>query len=197
MEESILCLRKIEAHQEKEIKEKGSGKAQKFCIIFDDVVGHVKLMNSPEFIGAFIKARHFNFSVFLCSQHFKRIPRVCRLQSSYLCFFALSNSECEVLCEEFAPPQMKKESFFRMIDDTLKEPYSFLTINMKAPWETRFRKGLAQVINLDSYRGSVPAAGPRNPSAPPQTTNAPPGPSVPLRQNQSMPPNQAPRPSAQ
>ena len=75
-------------------------------------------MNSPQFIGAFIKARHFNFSVFLCSQHFKRIPRICRLQASYLCFFALSNSECEVrffcfdcrahdflqvLCEEFAP----------------------------------------------------------------------------------------------
>ena len=38
MEESILCLRKIEAHQEKEIKEKGSGGAQKFAIIFDDVV---------------------------------------------------------------------------------------------------------------------------------------------------------------
>ena len=55
MDEAILCLRKIEKFQEKEIKEKGSGKAQKFCIIFDDVVGHVKLMNSPEFIGSFIK----------------------------------------------------------------------------------------------------------------------------------------------
>ena len=186
---------KIEKFQEKEIKEKGSGGAQKFCIIFDDVVGHVKLMNSPEFIGAFIKARHFNFSVFLCSQHFKRIPRICRLQASYLCFFALSNSECEVLCEEFAPPAMKKDSFLRMIDDTLKEPYSFLTVNMKAPWETRFRKGLAQVIPLDSYRGSVPAAGQRNPAVPPQTTNVPPGPSVPLRQNPLTQSNPAPRPA--
>jgi len=43
MEESILCLRKIEAHQEKEIKEKGSGGAQKFAIIFDDVVARFLL----------------------------------------------------------------------------------------------------------------------------------------------------------
>ena len=192
MGEAIKALDKIEKFQEKEIKEKGSGGAQKFCIIFDDVVGHVKLMNSPEFIGSFIKARHFNFSVFLCSQHFKRIPRICRLQASYLCFFALSNSECEVLCEEFAPPAMKKDNFLRMIDDTLKEPYSFLTVNMKAPWETRFRKGLAQVINLDSYRGKVD---PRNPSAPPQTTRAPPDPLKSSPPSQSTPPAPVPRPS--
>ena len=55
MDEAIKALDKIEKFQEKEIKEKGSGGAQKFCVIFDDVVGHVKLMNSPEFIGSFIK----------------------------------------------------------------------------------------------------------------------------------------------
>ena len=209
MDEAIKALDKIEKHQEEQIKKLGSGAAQKYCIIFDDVVGHVKLMNSPQFIGAFIKARHFNFSVFLCSQHFKRVPRICRLQSSYLCFFALSNSECEVLCEEFAPPQMKRDNFLRMIDDTLsKEPYSFLTINMKAPWETRFRKGahrrtitshahshthigLAQVINLDSYRGKVD---PRNSVPSSQTVCAQPDPSVPLRGNLPTQPAPAQRP---
>ena len=139
-------------------------------------------MNSPQFIGAFIKARHFNFSVFLCSQHFKRIPRICRLQASYLCFFALSNSECEVLCEEFAPPAMKKDAFFKLIDDTLKEPYSFLTVNMKSPWESRFRRGLGMTINLDAYRSSVPAAGQRNPVPSSQTASAPPDPSVPYEE---------------
>ncbi len=226
MDESILCVRPIEAHQEKEIKEKGSGVAQKFCIIFDDVVVRFLLSfsflfpNLTIFLGPreahefprvhwkfyqghathnqhiphtshTLQARHFNFSVFLCSQHFKRIPRICRLQASYLCFFALSNSECEVLCEEFAPPQMKKDNFFRMIDDTLKEPYSFLTVNMKSPWETRFRKGLAQVINLDSYRGKVD---PRNSVPSSQTVCAQPDPSVPLRGNLPTQPAPAQRP---
>ena len=110
-------------------------------------------MNNPVFTSAFIKCRHYNFTVFLCSQHFKRIPKVCRLQASYLCFFAVSNTEAECLAEEFAPPQMKKDQFMRLINDALTvQQYSFLTINMRCPWETRFRRGLANVINLDQYR---------------------------------------------
>ena len=237
MTEAIKALGVIEKHQEEQIKKLGSGGAQKYCIIFDDVVvrfllpfsflfPHLTIFLGPceahEFprvhwiiyqgisthateaqpththTSRTLQARHFNFSVFLCSQHFKRIPRICRLQASYLCFFALSNSECEVLTEEFAPPAMKKPDFLRLVDECLKEPYSFLTVNMKAPWETRFRKGLAQVINLDAYRGSVPPAGQRNPahSAPPQTTSAPPGPSAASPPSQSTQPNQAPRPAA-
>ena len=112
-------------------------------------------MNSPQFIGAFIKARHYNFSVFFCTQHWKKLPKICRMQASYLCFFAISNNEAECLAEEFAPPRMPKNNFMQLIDDALKEPFSFLTVNMKAPWETRFRRGLAQVINLDHYRKGV------------------------------------------
>ena len=40
-----------------------------------------------------------------------------------------------------------------MIDDVLDEPYQFLAINMTAPWATRFRKGLGEVVPLDSYKG--------------------------------------------
>ena len=57
-----------------------------------------------------------------------------------------------MLVDEFSTPKMKKDAFFQMVNDTLKEPYSFLTINMRSPWETRFRMGLAQTIDLDDYR---------------------------------------------
>ena len=77
-----------------------------------------------------------------------------------------------MLAEEFAPPKMKKDAFLQMIDDTLKEQYSFLTINMRSPWETRFRKGLAEPINLDVYRGKTVT---RTMSQPIQTVHAPPG----------------------
>ena len=152
LEEAATALEKIEKFQGEEIKKKGSAKAGKFCIVFDDVIGNPKLMNHRVFTDAFIKARHFNFTVFLCSQHSKKLPKVCRLQASYLCFFAVSNTEAETMAEEFAPPRFKKEDFMRLINDTLAEPYSFLTINMKHPWATRFRKGLARTINLDEYR---------------------------------------------
>ena len=195
MEEAAIALDKIEKFQAEEIKKKGSHGAQKFCIIFDDVVGHTKLMNHPVFISAFIKCRHYNFSVFLCSQHFRKVPKICRLQAAYLCFFAISNNEAEMLCEEFSPPKMKKDDFFRMVNDTLREPYSFLTINMRSPWESRFRRGLGMTINLDAYRGSVPAAGQRNPAPPSQTANAPGGPSGLSAKSQSTQPRPGPRPS--
>jgi hypothetical protein len=181
MEEAVVALEKIEKFQSEQIKKLGSGKAQKFCIIYDDVVGHTKLMNHPVFVSSFIKCRHYNFTVFLCSQHFKRVPKICRLQASYLCFFAVSNSDAETLCDEFAPPSMKKEAFFQMVNDTLKERYSFLTINMRSPWETRFRKGLAETITLDAYRG---ISGSRTMSQPIKTMHAPPGPSKSSPENQ-------------
>ena len=172
--EGELALEKIEKFQSEQIKKLGSGKAQKFCIVYDDCIGHTKFMNSPVFISSFIKCRHYNFTVFLCSQHFRKVPKICRMQASYLCFFAVSNSDVETLCDEFAPPSMKKDAFFHMVNNTLTERYSFLTINMRSPWETRFRKGLAEVIPLDAYRD---ISGSRTMSQPIKTMHAPPGPS--------------------
>ena len=152
LDEATVALRKIEEFQEAEIKKKGSAKAKKFCIILDDCVGNKKFMNSPEFISCFIKARHYNATVIFLSQHFKRLPKVCRSQASFLCFFAISNTEAVALSEEFAPPGVTTKDFMRLIDDVLSKPYQFLTINMKDPWPTRFRKGLAETINLDDDR---------------------------------------------
>jgi hypothetical protein len=191
MSEAVVALEKIEKHQEEQIKKLGSGKAQKFALIFDDVVGHQKLMNNPVFISSFIKCRHYNFSVFLCSQHFRRIPKICRLQAAYLCFFAISNNEAEMLAEEFAPPRMSKNAFFQMITDTLDQPFAFLTINMRSPWDTRFRKGLAQVIDLNAYRGE-----PRNPPSA-RRGDAPQDLSKALSSSQSTVPAQVQRPSVQ
>ena len=154
MTEALPAIEKIEKFQEDEIEKNGAAKAKQILFIFDDVISNTKFMSSPCFVKSFIANRHFNATTILCSQHFTRIPRVCRLQASYLAFFAISNSEAELLAEEFSPPMMKKKDFMRLIDETLTEPFSFLGINMKAPWESRFRKNLDQAINLDLYRSS-------------------------------------------
>ena len=108
LQEGIQCLDRIEKFQEAEIKKKGSAGAQKFAIVFDDCVGDTKFMNSPQFVGCFVKARHYNFSVFFCTQHWKKLPKICRMQASYLCFFQISNNEAECLTSEFSPPRMPK-----------------------------------------------------------------------------------------
>ena len=68
------------------------------------------------------------------------------------------------MASEYMPPQMNKPQFMRLVNDALGERYSFLTINMRSPWETRFRKGLARTIDLSHYRGLA---------APKQATGAP------------------------
>jgi hypothetical protein len=152
MEEAENALKILQSVQEEDVKENGSDKASKVCVILDDVASQSKFMRSEPFISLFIRSRHFNCTVFLLSQHFKIIPKICRLQASQMYFFAVSNTESECLCEEQAPPKMKKRNFMRLVDDALREPFSFLSICLKSPWETRFRKGLAMVINLDEYR---------------------------------------------
>lgn len=152
MGEGIPALARIHAHQEDEIKKYGAGKAKKILVIFDDCVGDTKFMREKSFVQSFIACRHYNCTTILCSQHFTRIPRVCRLQANYLAFFQVSNSEAELLAEEFAPPRMKKKAFLQLVDDAMSEKHSFLGINMKQPWESRFRRNLDEVINLDYYR---------------------------------------------
>ena len=109
-------------------------------------------MNSVIFTKCFIANRHANLTVMLCSQHFKRVPRVCRLQANCLFFFALSNSEVELLAEEFSPPNMHKNDFKILVDVALKKPYDFLTIQMKKPWSERFSRGLLETFDLKYFK---------------------------------------------
>jgi hypothetical protein len=152
--EAIPFLERLYTLQSQEIEKMGAAKAKKICLIFDDVVGNTRFMNSTIFVKCFVANRHANLTVMLCSQHWTRVPRVCRLQANTLYFFALSNSEIELLCEEFAPPGMKKTTFRVLVDVALKIPYSFLTIDMKQPWNRRFRRGLEEYFDLEFFKRS-------------------------------------------
>jgi hypothetical protein len=150
--EAVEALKSIMNFQSDNIKKNGASKSSQFAVIFDDVIGNTKFMNSPQFTQAFIACRHYNMTTFLCSQHLRRIPRVCRLQAAVLYLFAVSAAEAQVLAEEQCPPGVKTKDFVRMIDDTLSERFDFLTIMLKSPWSERFRKGLAMVVDLDQYK---------------------------------------------
>jgi hypothetical protein len=152
LQEAVQAIGVIERVQEALIKEKGAKLAPKVCVVLDDCAGDTKFMASKEFVNLFIKSRHYNITVFFLTQHFKRLPRIARLQASTLYFYALSNSELEVLADEFAPPGCSKKAFMKTVDEALSEPYSFLCVNMREPWSTRFRCGLAMVIPIEKFR---------------------------------------------
>lgn len=132
------------------IEEQGADKAPQVLLIYDDVVSDKALLTSDVFGKSFIMSRHFNFTTCLCTQSFTQAPRKCRLQCQNLFYYRGSNSELECLVEEFSPPGFSKARMRLLISFCTQEAYSFLHVNRRSPFETRYRRNLDQVVNLDS-----------------------------------------------
>jgi len=154
LEEAPEMLEMILTSQKEQLENAPAHKVPQYAIIFDDVIGDITFMNSREFTQCFYQVRHVCCTTFLCTQHFKRVPRVCRLQANFIMFFQGSMSEVETLVEEFCPPNMSKRDFSTIVCDATrpeekgKPNYEFLTINMKVGWELRFRKKLNELIDM-------------------------------------------------
>ena len=52
----------------------------------------------------------------------------------------------ELLVEEFTPPGMTKKDFMSMVMHATKEKHHFLHINMKVPFNERYRKNLDTIL---------------------------------------------------
>jgi len=148
LEEAPDLITLIHDAQRDKVKEMGADNAPQYAIIFDDVIGDMRFMNSKSFTQCFYQTRHVNCTTFICTQHFKRVPRVCRMQANFICFFRGSQTEVELIAEEFAPPRVHKKDFMSMVDEATREPFAFFTINMKVPWESRFRQNLHPVLPI-------------------------------------------------
>lgn len=150
LDEAPELLEVILKSQKKKLENTPAHKTQQYAIIFDDVIGNTKFMNSNEFTQCFYQVRHVCCTTFICTQHFKRVPRVCRLQANFIFYFRGSQSELETLVEDFAPPNMTTNDFRQLVfNATSGQGYDFLTINMKVPWGTRFRKNLGRIIQIE------------------------------------------------
>lgn len=138
----------LDTQQEKLDQAEGADRVAQYCIIFDDVIGDTQFLNSKSFTRCFYQVRHVNCTTFICTQHFRKVPKVCRLQANFIFFFQGSAAEVEIVTEEFAPPMYSKKEFQRLVTDATKERYSFLTINMKLGWDKRFRRNLCDFCQL-------------------------------------------------
>jgi len=134
--------------QEDIIKAKTFIKSPKILIIYDDIQSNAKFMRSKIFIRSFIACRHSNITTILCGQSWTKTPRVCRLQASNIMLFPSSQSEVDLLVEEYAPPHMTKKDFYELVKHATKERYNFLHICMRVDPEQRFRKNLDTIINI-------------------------------------------------
>jgi len=138
----------LNSQQEKIDNAEGADKVAQFCIIFDDVIGDTRFMNEKAFTRCFYQVRHVNCTTFICTQHFRKVPKICRLQANFVFFFQGSAAEVEVITEEYAPPMYTKNEFRQLVNDASGKRYSFLTINNKLGWDKRFRRNLDEFIQL-------------------------------------------------
>lgn len=149
LDEAPAFLKVIQDSQGRKLK--GGKKAHsvdQICVIFEDVIGETTFMNSREFRKMFYMVRHLNCTTFICAQHFNRVPRMCRLQASYIAFFAGSASEVEIIADMFAPPLYNKKEFIELVNDATRGDFSFLGICMKVGWKYRFRRNLNEFYSL-------------------------------------------------
>lgn len=139
----------------------GADKVGQYCIIFDDVIGDTQFMNEKSFTRCFYQVRHVNCTTFICTQHFKKVPKICRLQANFVFFFQGSAAEVDIVADEYAPPMYTRNEFKKIVNEASNETYSFLTINMKVGWDRRFRRKLGEFIELHRLTsGDTESGGP-------------------------------------
>ena len=138
----------LDSQQKKVDTAEGAHKVAQYCIIFDDVIGNKKFMNSKDFTRCFYQVRHVNCTTFICTQHFHRVPNICRLQANFVFFFQGSAYEVNTIVEDYSPPMYSRRDFESIVNDATKNKHSFLTINMKVGWDLRLRRNLDQFIHL-------------------------------------------------
>ena len=141
----------LNSQQEKLDGALGADKVPQFCIIFDDVIGDTRFMNEKAFTRCFYQVRHVNCTTFICTQHFRKVPNICRLQANFVFFFQGSVAEVEIVTEEYAPPMYTKNEFRRLVNDASGQKHTFLTINNKVGWDKRFRRNLDEFIELSHF----------------------------------------------
>lgn len=143
----------LDSQQKKIDNSDGADKVGQYCIIFDDVIGNVGFMNQTAFTRCFYQVRHVNCTTFICTQHFKRVPKICRLQANFVFFFQGSSVEVDIIVDEYAPPMYSRNEFRRLVNEYTKGKHAFLTINNKTDWSKRFRQNLGTIIPLPRLGG--------------------------------------------
>ena len=134
--------------QDNIIKSKGIEKSPKILLIYDDMQANAKFMRSKIFLRSFIANRHSNITTIFLSQSFTRTPRACRLQASNIMIFPASESEINLLVDEFCPAHTTSAQFYELVKEATKDQFNFLHINCKAPMNDRFRKNLDTYLNV-------------------------------------------------
>ena len=116
-------------------------------LIFDDVLQKKQFLRSGTMANLVSTHRHLKLMYVIMVQMYRSVAPVVRTNCSYIIYFAGSEMENQKLADEQLPAFMKKKKFLQLIEFATKEPYSFMSINNRAPHDKQVRKGFNMIIN--------------------------------------------------
>lgn len=116
-------------------------------VVWDDLVLSKDLSMVENY---YIRARKFNVSCIFISQSYFKIPKIIRNNCSYMVLLKLSGQrEVNVILSEFGLG-ITKEELLELYQYATAEKFSPLVIDMEGGIDTRFRKGLLEILALRS-----------------------------------------------
>jgi len=122
---------------------------KRVLVILDDCQGlRNRFLHSPEVESIFIKGRHWNISVILMGQSYRKTEKTVRNNSTDIILFPCMESEMKTLCDEVLPAGVKASEFRSIMKYATSELYNFLYINKRAPAGERFRKNFTNMLEL-------------------------------------------------
>jgi len=114
-------------------------------VVWDDLVLSKDLSMVENY---YIRARKLNTSVIFISQSYFKIPKIIRNNCSYMVLLKLSgNREVNMIMSEFGLG-VTKEELLQLYEYATREKFSPLLIDLEADKESRFRKGLIDIIGI-------------------------------------------------
>jgi len=108
------------------IREQLDDRERRKLLVFDDCVGYFDKSDALGDLST--RYRHYNLSVLICSQQYRKIPLILRNCATSLIFFNLNNDkEFDKIFDEFG--HSFGMDFLSVVIPHLKEPYSFIYLN--------------------------------------------------------------------
>lgn len=122
-------------------------KNKNHLVVWDDLVLSKDLSMVENY---YIRARKLNCSVIFLSQSYFRIPKMIRNNCSYMILLKLSgNREVTLIMSEFGLG-VTKEELLKLYEYATAEKFSPLVIDMEESKESRFRKGLLEILDVNN-----------------------------------------------
>ncbi len=140
IEDLFKTLQEISKHTHMEV-----------LFLFDDMIDQNVMqshhMGTIEAIA--VRGRHYNISIIMISQLYKKLSVAMRVNSTNLIFFRIRNrGELDKIVDE-NQESLTKDEFLQVYNHCTEEPYTFLHINNQEPDPSkRFRKNWDNIIHI-------------------------------------------------